>query len=108
MNRPESDRPESDRPELNRPGPNPPDSDHWLTRPGTIRLIWRVFIAVLAATVLAQLLIIIKGYFGVDGWFGFGAAYGFLACLAMVLFAKLLGAVLKRDENYYSERARDD
>ena len=98
MNRPELDRPESNRPE----------SDHWLVRPGTIRLIWRVFIAVLAATVLAQLLIAIKGYFGVDGWFGFGAAYGFLACLAMVLFAKLLGVVLKRDENYYSERARDD
>ena len=93
---------------MNRPELDRPESDHWLVRPGTIRLIWRVFIAVLAATVLAQLLITVKAYFGVDGWFGFGAVYGFLACLAMVLFAKLLGVVLKRDENYYSGRARDD
>ena len=87
---------------------NGPESDHWLVRPATIRLIWRVSIAVLAATVLAQLLINVKGYFGVDGWFGFGAVYGFVACLGMVLFAKLLGIFLKRDENYYRERARDD
>ena len=87
---------------------NQPESDHWLVRPATVRLIRRVFIAVLAATVLAQLVINVKGYFGVDGWFGFGAVYGFLACLAMVLFAKLLGGFLKRDENYYGNRAADD
>ena len=49
-------------------------NDHWLVRPGTIRLLWWVFGAVLALTVLAQLFIGVKGYFGVDGWFGFGAA----------------------------------
>ena len=52
---------------------NRPESDHWLVRPATVRLLWRMFIAVLAATVLAQLAIKAKGYFGVDGWFGFGA-----------------------------------
>ncbi len=81
----------------------PNADDHWLARPTTIRLLWRVFAAVLALTVLAQIGISIKGYFGVDGWFGFGAAFGFLSCLAMVLVAKVLGFVLKRDEDYYTE-----
>jgi sterol desaturase/sphingolipid hydroxylase (fatty acid hydroxylase superfamily) len=81
--------------------------DHWLARPATIKLLWRVFGAVLALLVLAQALIYVKGYFGVDGWFGFGAAYGFLSCLAMVLIAKVLGYVLKRDEDYYDD-GRDD
>ena len=81
-----------------------PQSDHWLVRPASIRLMWIVFSRVLATTVVLQLFVGIEGYFGVDGWLGFGAAYGFLACLAMVLVAKVLGFVLKRDQDYY----RDD
>ena len=75
--------------------------DHWLARATTIRLLWRVFAVVLALTVVAQVFIGVKGYFGVDGWFAFGAVFGFLSCLAMVLFAKGLGYILKRDEDYY-------
>ena len=82
------------------------NEDAWLARPSSIRLLWRVFWAVLALTVAAQLLIKVKGYFGVDDWFGFGAAFGFLSCVAMVLFAKGLGYLLKRDEDYY--RAEDE
>ena len=81
--------------------------DHWLARPRTIRLIWRLSAAVLALLVVAQAFIYVKGYFGVDAWFGFGAAFGFLSCLAMVVFAKALGFVLKRDEDYYGESGDD-
>jgi hypothetical protein len=82
----------------------PSENDDWLVRPTTIRLLWRLFIGVLALTILAQLLIKVKAYFVVDGWFGFAALFGFLACLAMVLVAKLLGRLLKRDEDYYISR----
>jgi uncharacterized membrane protein len=81
--------------------------DHWLARPETIRLLWKLFIAVLVLLVLAQALIYVKGYFGVDGWFGFGAIFGFLSCLAMVVFAKGLGYLLKRPEDYYDRRNDD-
>jgi sterol desaturase/sphingolipid hydroxylase (fatty acid hydroxylase superfamily) len=81
--------------------------DAWLARPSTIRLLWWVFAVVLVVSVAVQLMFKVKGYFGVDGWLGFGAVYGFLACLAMVLFAKLLGWFLKRNEDYYQERDRD-
>jgi len=78
------------------------EDDSWLSRPSTIRLLWRVFAVVLAVSVAAQLLFKVKGYFGVDGWLGFGAVFGFLSCVAMVLFAKALGWILKRDEDYYA------
>jgi hypothetical protein len=87
---------------------NSPDQhDHWLVRPGTIRLLWWVFGVVLAGLVALQLVIKVKGYFGIDAWFGFGAIYGFVACLAMVLVAKALGIVLKRPENYYRTDSGD-
>ena len=64
----------------------------------------------LAAVVLAQLVVYVKGYFTADGWFGFGAVFGFLSCLSMVLFAKGLGVFLKRPNDYYDDRndERDD
>lgn len=87
---------------------NEREPDHWLVRPATIRWIWRVSFVVLAVTVLLQLVIKVKGYFGPDGWLGFGAAFGFLSCLAMVLVAKGLGYLLKRDEDYYEGDTADD
>lgn len=87
---------------------NDSPNDHWLARAGSIRLLWRCFIAVLILTVLAQLLFKIKGYFGVDGWFGFAAVFGFLACLLMVLLAKFLGVLLKRDQRYYDDGSTDE
>lgn len=75
--------------------------DAWLARPGTIRLLWLVFIAVLVVSVAVQWIFKVKGYFGLDGWFGFGAVFGFLSCVAMVLVAKVLGWFLKRNEDYF-------
>ncbi len=80
---------------------------HWLTRPETVRKLWWGLYAVLALTVLAQLLVYVKGYFTVDGWFGFGAVFGFLSCLLMVLAAKGLGLLLKRPNDYYREHDSD-
>ena len=86
--------------------PLPPDHHHWLVRPSTIRLLWWVFVVILALTVAAQLLVHVHGYFGIDEWIGFNAAYGFLTCVAMVVFAKLLGFVLKRPVDYYDVPSR--
>ena len=80
---------------------NRPEDEPWLVRPSSIRLLWRITWAVLALTVLLQVVIKVKGYFAVDGWFGFGAAFGFLSCVAMVLGARVLGYMLKRDDTYY-------
>ncbi|MGE0224754.1 MAG: hypothetical protein AB7F35_08635 [Acetobacteraceae bacterium] len=75
--------------------------DHWLVRPGTIRRLWILFAVILALTVLADLFVDHHAVFGIEGTFGFGAWYGFLSCVALVLFAKALGAILKRPDSYY-------
>lgn len=75
--------------------------DHWLVRPGTIRMLWIAFIAVLAVTVLLDLVIAHHPMFGLDGTFGFGAWFGFISCVAMIVGAKALGVILKRPDSYY-------
>ena len=79
------------------------NDDHWLARPATIRRLWWVFIAVLAATVLAQLMVEAHPHFAPEGWFGFNALYGFVACAALILIAKGLGVFLKRRDDYYAD-----
>ncbi len=74
---------------------------HWLYRQENRPRLWWGLAVILALTVAGQLLVHVHAYFTVDGWFGFNAVYGFLACAGMVLFAKLLGYLLKRPEDYY-------
>jgi hypothetical protein len=75
--------------------------EHWLARESTIKRLWIVFTIVLAATVLMDLTVEHHPYFALDGTFGFGAWFGFASCVVMILFAKALGAVLKRPDTYY-------
>lgn len=77
------------------------ESSHWLVRPNTIKRLWWGFSIVLAITLLLQFLIKVKPTFELDGWWGFGAIFGFVSCLVMVLIAKALGFLLKRPEGYY-------
>ena len=74
---------------------------HWFTRDSTIKRLWIVFAVVLAATVLLDWVVAHRPYFGLDGTFGFGAWFGFASCVAMIVFAKVLGGVLKRPDTYY-------
>ncbi len=82
--------------------------DHWLARESSIRLLWRAFIVVLALTVLAEFFVEQTPHFAVEALPGFGAWYGFLACAAMILFAKMLGAIFKRRDDYYEREHGDD
>jgi len=76
---------------------------HWLYRPENLPKLWWGFWIILAITVIAQIFVHVHAYFTVDGWFGFSALYGFLACAGMVIFAKVLGSWLKRPEDYYDD-----
>lgn len=76
-------------------------TQHWLVRPRTIRLLWTMFIAVLALTVVAEFFISEPAHDGLAGTFGFGAWFGFVACAALIVIAKGLGVLLKRPDTYY-------
>jgi hypothetical protein len=74
---------------------------HWLVRPATIRKLWILLFVILTASVLLQLVFPVHGHFGIDETFAFGAWFGLGACVAMIIFAKLLGMLLKRPDDYY-------
>lgn len=75
--------------------------DHWLVRPENIKLMWRVFIGILFFLVALDLVIEHHPHFGIDGTIGFAAWFGFFSCVALVVFAKGLGVLLKRPDTYY-------
>ena len=83
------------------------DKKHWLVRPETIAKLWRWGLILLALTVAAELTYEAHPYFTIDGLPGFHAAYGLLACVAMIFGAKLLAVFLKRADDYYAADAAE-
>ena len=77
---------------------------HWFDEPYNVRLLWRVFLAVLGLTVLAEFAVVLHPHFAIETLFGFHAWFGFLACAALILAAKVLGLLLKRPDTYYERR----
>lgn len=74
---------------------------HWLYRSASRRKLWIAGIGILVLTVVAELLIRLHPYFAIADFFAFHAVFGFISCVAMVLFAKLLGFLVKRRDDYY-------
>ena len=70
-------------------------------RPAMGRRLAAAGVAVLAASVVAELFVHHHGAFGIDGTFGFAAWFSFLATAVLVVGASLLGAVFRRPEDYY-------
>ena len=72
-----------------------------LARPATLRWLWGIFLGALVLVVLANFVIHKQGHFGIDGSFAFFAWFGFLACIGVIVVAKVLGVFLRREEGYY-------
>jgi len=70
----------------------------------TIRRLWLMLGAVLAATVLTEIWIPSEPHFEIERLFAFAALFGFLACAAMIVAATALASLLKRPEDFYRER----
>jgi hypothetical protein len=67
-------------------------------------MLWKIFIAILALSVVAQFFVEGHPHFAPERLFAWNALYGFLACAALILGAKALGLLIKRDERYYDDR----
>ena len=78
------------------------EGKHWLVRRRWIRVLWIVFVAVLAVLAVGDVFIYGHPYFGLDGTFAFYAWYGLLTCVVMILLAKAMGVLLKRKDTYYA------
>jgi len=81
--------------------PTEESEKHWLVRKDTIRKLWIGGSAILVLVALLDVVVHKHVHFGPEAWFGFFSIYGFIACVAMVVGAKLLGIFLKRSDTYY-------
>ena len=84
----------------------PSEKKHLFDSPRNIYRLLRIFFALCAALFGVDLLFhrhlsFAEGGFPVEGWFGFYAIYGFVACVLLVLTATQLRKVLMRREDYY-------
>ena len=83
------------------------DDERWLDKPRNVRKVVFGLYTVCALLLLADFFYVKDTHFFFEGWFGFYAIFGFVGSFTLVLTAKELRRVLKRDEDYY-ERGRPD
>ena len=76
---------------------------YWLDDPRNVRTIYRALIAVCALLLLADAVYHKHVILAAEAWFGFYGIFGFVACVGLVLAAKELRKLLKRDETYYDD-----
>lgn len=66
-------------------------------------MLWKLFIAVLVLTLVAEPFVEWHPHFRVESLFGFNALYGFVSCAALILVAKAIGHFVKRPDTYYGD-----
>lgn len=94
------------------------DDNRWLDDPRNVRRIVYALFTLCGLMILADLLYEKHPHFSFEGWFGFYGFFGFIGSFLLVLTAKEMRRVLRRDEDFYDEpepeaepdpeRARDD
>ncbi len=72
-------------------------------KPENIRKLWILLYFACGLTLFFDFFLHREGHFGFDGFFGFYAILGFVSCVVLILFAKLVGWVLKVEEDYYDK-----
>jgi len=79
-----------------------PGKVYWLDRSENVTKLYRGLWVIGVLLFALDLLVRRHEDFAWAGWLGFYAAYGFVACVALVLAAKeLLRRAVKRPEDYY-------
>ena len=69
----------------------------------TPRWLWLPFLIALVLVAFADRFVEAHPHFGVDATIGFGAWFGILACVALLIAAGLVGLVLQRPDTYYDD-----
>lgn len=95
-----------------------PEDRRWLDEPRNVTRLVYGLAALCALALLADLFYTKHPYFSVERWPAFFAVYGIVGSVTLVLTAKALRRLLRRDEDYYeppeqdryesAERDRDD
>jgi hypothetical protein len=73
----------------------------WLDDERNVTLLYRAVVGLSVALVLGDALYHKHVHYGFEGWFGFYGVYGFLSYVALVVAAREIRKVVKREEDYY-------
>ncbi len=75
----------------------------WIEKPGMLTRMWKIFVGALVVLVAVDVVFVAHEhtYLVFETIPGFSAVYGFVACTALVVFAKVLRKLCKRDMKYY-------
>ena len=79
------------------------EKKYWLDDPGNATKIFRAVCALSAIAFAADAFYHKHAYFEAEEWFGFYGVFSFVACVGLVLAAKLLRKILFRPEDYYDD-----
>ena len=71
--------------------------------PKTRKFLWILLYSSCLLTIILEVFLHRHGHFVIDGFFGFYALLGFVACSIAIFLAKVLGLILKTREDYYDE-----
>jgi uncharacterized membrane protein AbrB (regulator of aidB expression) len=74
---------------------------YWLDQSKNVNKIVYLLYVACAALLIVDLFYHKHGHFTFEHWFGFYAWFGFIACVIVVLSAKVLRILVKRKESYY-------
>ncbi len=80
-----------------------PEKTYWLDRKGNVDKIFWGLVLVCGVLFCADFFYRKDTHFLFDSWSGFFAWYGFISCVGLVLLAKQLRKIVKRDEDYYGD-----
>jgi hypothetical protein len=77
------------------------EKTYWLDKPGSVTIIYRGVWGICALLALADFFYDHHSVFRFESFPVFYGLYGFIVCVGLVLGAKELRKILKRDEDYY-------
>jgi len=80
------------------------DDRRWLDEPRNVRRVGYAVYLVCGLLLLTDLLYVKTPHFGFENWFGFYGLFGFVVSFSLVLAAKELRKLLRRDEDYYEHQ----
>lgn len=78
----------------------------WVLKKDNIKKLWIFLYILLVFLMLIQFIFPIYGHFTIEGWLAFAAWFGFLSCVVMVVVAKILGFLVKREDSYYEKNSK--
>jgi hypothetical protein len=86
----------------------PDQRKYWLDDWRNVRKLLFTLYAVCTGLIALDLLYHKHVVLAFERWFGFYGVYGFVACVGLVLTAKLLRKVVGRAQDYYEGEADED